>query len=91
MIQKSKTTEIHAENSRMLFRAMTRIEQLNLDVIEVDYAAKKIHISKPNESMKVHLFKNLETLNNTTRSIIEGFTVYWNNDPIVKENKYGNA
>lgn len=91
MIQKSKTTELHLAQARELNFTMAKLNDLNMDVVRVDYDQKRIEVTRPANDRKVNEFPPLRCENNITLIKIKGFTVYWMNQAEPRDLGYARA
>lgn len=94
MIQKSEksyTTQHHADKARAMHLAITRISELNIDVIDVDYNNQQILISRPDLKLIATEFKEIKSHGTITKAKIRTVTVFWENQALAQEMKFGKA
>ena len=93
MLEKSKSmaTIHHVDKARALHLALNRLNDLNLDVMDVDYNNQQILIERPDLTAMATDFKEIKSHGNVTKAKLRNVVIFWENPKAIKEITYANA
>lgn len=92
MIQKSEksmATIHYVDKARALHLALNRLNDLNLDVMDVDYNNQQILIARPELTKIATDFKEIKSYGNITKAKLRNVVIFWENPKAIKEVTYG--